>query len=137
MTNQTRITLPKPIYLYTALLGIFGIGMGLWSAISPMGMFEIGKMTLDGTGRDMIIYLFAARNFAFGILFLLALMKYRTKEVFLTIYIARLILDIADTLAIGAVGMMGIDRLLEQLLFLVPVPIIIYYLTKVESKNQS
>lgn len=130
MRTKEKIELPKAIVYYTILLGIFGIGMGLWSAISPMQMFEIGKMTLEGTGRDMIIYLFAGRNFAFGVLFLLALFKFRTKEVFLTIYISRFILDILDTTAIGVVGMMGFDRILEQALFLIPVPIIIYYLLK-------
>lgn len=130
MSQTPALKLPKWIYICTLLLGIFGIGMGLWSAISPMGMFNVGHMTLEGTGRDMVIYLFAGRNFGFGVLFLIALLKFPSRDVLLTIYIARFVVDIADTLSIWAAGMMAIDRGLEQLIFLIPIPIIILFLFK-------
>jgi|APSaa5957512622_1039677.scaffolds.fasta_scaffold255678_1 hypothetical protein len=122
--------LPKSIYFYTALLGVFGIGMGIWSTISPMGMLDIVGLTLEGTGRTLIIGFFAARNAAFGVLFLVALFYYRTRETLLTIYISRLILDIMDTTVMTIAGQMDLARVLEQALFLVPIPIIIYYLAK-------
>lgn len=118
--------LPKWIYFYTLLLGVFGVGMGIWSAISPTGMFDIAGLTLEGTGASLIIGLFAARNFAFGVLFLLVLFKFRTKEALLAIYISRFVLDILDTIVITQAGMLDIARILEQAIFLVPVPIIIY-----------
>ena len=132
MHKFEKLSLPKPVFYYTLALGIFGIAMGLWSAIQPMGMFNVGHMTLEGTGRDMIIYLFAGRNLAFGALFLIALFTYPTLSVFLTIYISRFVLDIADTISIWAAGLMALDRALEQLVFLVPIPLIIIYLLKIQ-----
>ncbi len=124
--------LSKWITIYTALLGVFGVGMGIWSAISPMGMFEIAGLTLEGSGVALAIGLFAARNFAFGVLFLIVLLKHRTKEALLAIYISRFVLDILDTSVIALTGMMDLARILEQALFLVPVPFVIHYLVKSE-----
>ena len=126
--------LPKLLYFYTLVLGIFGIVMGVWSAISPTGMLDIVGLTMEGSGAPLINGLFAARNAAFGVLFLVVLFFYRTKEAMLAIYISRFILDIMDTLVIRANGLLDIARILEQgLFFLIPIPFVIHYLHKMDT----
>jgi hypothetical protein len=135
MTDNTRqmqiFEMPRWMYFYSLALGVFGIAIGLWSVVAPMGMFDIADLTLEGTGKSLIIGLFAARNAAFGFLFLLALFKFRTWEVLMVVFTARLFLDILDTTVIIAVGQMDIIRALEQFIpFIIPLSISIYVLTK-------
>lgn len=135
MTNSTRqmqvFEMPRWMYFYALALGVVGIALGLWSVIVPMGMFDIVDLTLEGTGKSLVIGLFAARNAAFGFLFLVALFKFRTWEVLMTVFTARLFLDVLDTVVIIAVGQMDILRALEQFIpFIVPLSISIYVLVK-------
>lgn len=122
--------LPTWISAYTILLGIFALGMAIWTFLAPKGMIEVAGLTLEGTGVSLITGLFAARNAAFGILFLLTFFVFRTKEALLTIYISRLALDILDTGVMFSMGMLGLSEILQQVVFLIPVSIVIYHLLK-------
>lgn len=123
------------IMIVTVALAVFGLGMGIWTASDPHAMFEIAGLTLDGTGFWLINGLFAARNAAFGILFLVALFFHRNKQVLLTIYIARFALDIFDTLVTATAGMLTLQRFFEQAIFLVPVMLVLFFLATDKSND--
>jgi len=64
------------------------------------------------------------------------LFVFRTRETLLAILIGRLFIDIFDTSTIAAAGLLDVTRGLTQLLYLIPVSLIIYYLIKVGGKKE-
>ena len=131
-----KIKLPKIIILYTALFGLFGLVSGLWGLVEPMKTIAVLDVTLKGTDRNIILYFYSIRNITFGILFFLALFKYRTKEVFLTIYITRFILNLSDGIVMFSSGHLQKELVPFGLIFLfvllLPIPFVIYYLQKLQ-----
>jgi len=63
---------------------------------------------------------------------LLVLLFFRNREALLAVFIARLFVDIIDTTMIGVSGALTLQNFLIQLLYLVPMSLIIYYLVKHE-----
>ncbi|MBU3110145.1 hypothetical protein [Clostridium lacusfryxellense] len=130
-----KIKLPKIIIIYTAFFGLFALVSGIWGIIDPMQKATSLNVTLNGSGLYTIFYFYSIRNFSFGVLFFLALFKYRTKEVFLTIYITRFINNVCDGIAIFSTGFdsinsIGLFTYIYIFILLIPIPFVIYYLDK-------
>jgi hypothetical protein len=96
MKNLQKIRIPGLMYVYILLLGMINIGTGLWGLLFPMGMLNLIKwalenagksLTLEGTGKLFIIQLGAAGDFAIGVLFLMVLFLFRTRETLLSLFL--------------------------------------------------
>jgi hypothetical protein len=134
------------MYFYTLLLGIIGIGTGLWGLLFPMGMLDLinwviedaGKsLTLEGTGKLFIIQLGSTGDLAIGVLFFMVLFLFRTRETLLSIFFFYLVLSIVDTVVMYANSLIGIGGIIWGLLWMSPILICLYVLLyKIPSKER-
>ena len=129
--------IPRWILMYAALLAIFAFAMGGWTWLASDNFLSSMGTPIDGDGKDMILYLFAARNLAFGTIFTVALLLFRRRDVFLTIFAGRFVVDLFDTLGIYLVGRLNAVAIISQLvMFLIPLTICIYQLWQINATNE-
>ena len=72
--------IPRWILIYAALLAIFAFAMGGWTWLASDNFLSSMGTPIDGDGKDMILYLFAARNLAFGTIFAIALLFFPRRD---------------------------------------------------------
>lgn len=129
--------IPKPIIGYATFLALFALGMGVWVWLAPDSFLAAGSMTLEGTGKEVVLFIFSARNLAFGTLFAIAVLFFRRRDVLLTIFAARLVVDIFDTLGMISAESFQLNTvtLISQFaVFLLPISACLYVLWNLEQR---
>ncbi len=133
--NDKGFKIPFWVLIYPALLTVWSIVFSIWFVIDGAGAFE--TFGIPTVAEPFILQTSASRYLGIAVGMILGIWVFRTPKSILTALLARLMMDIFDTVAGFRTGMLSPDLvgfLQPFIMFLGPNLFTIFYIWRLDNK---